>query len=94
VVVISEERGGISLCFNGNIVRNLDAASLRTALLGLLTKQPRKRRGRRGAEGETTPRPSQAPRPPPPLEPGEDPGKELPKTASGPGKTAKTEEAS
>jgi len=48
VVVISEERGSISLCFNGNIVRNLDAASLRTALLGLLTKQTRRRRSQAG----------------------------------------------
>jgi diadenylate cyclase len=46
VVVISEERGAVSLCFNGNVVRDLDAVSLRTALLGLLTKQPRKRGSR------------------------------------------------
>jgi uncharacterized protein (TIGR00159 family) len=94
VVVISEERGGISLCFNGNIVRNLDAASLRTALLGLLTKQPRKRRGRRGADGEATPRPSQPPRASQPLEPGEETGKDAAKSASGAGKTPKIEEAS
>jgi uncharacterized protein (TIGR00159 family) len=43
VVVVSEERGAISLCFHGNIVRNLDAASLRTALLGLLTHKPKRR---------------------------------------------------
>jgi diadenylate cyclase len=43
VVVVSEERGSVSLCFNGNVVRDLDGPSLRTALLGLLTKQPRKR---------------------------------------------------
>lgn len=35
VVVVSEERGAISLCFNGNIVRNLDGDSLRDALFGL-----------------------------------------------------------
>jgi diadenylate cyclase len=35
VVVVSEERGTISFCFNGNIVSNLDGASLRQALLGL-----------------------------------------------------------
>ena len=35
VVVVSEERGTISLCFAGNIVPNLDGASLRQALLGL-----------------------------------------------------------
>ena len=74
VVVVSEERGGISLCFNGNIVRNLDAASLRTALLGLLTKQSRKRRGRRGAD-ETPARSSQAPRASQPLEDAGEPAK-------------------
>ncbi|QQR89650.1 MAG: TIGR00159 family protein [Myxococcales bacterium] len=35
VVVVSEERGSISLCFNGNIVRKLDSSSLREALGGL-----------------------------------------------------------
>src|SRR5688572_8597670 len=44
VVVVSEERGSISLCFNGNMVRNLDASSLREALLGLFYKRPRKAR--------------------------------------------------
>ncbi|MEI7892676.1 MAG: diadenylate cyclase CdaA [Myxococcales bacterium] len=35
VVVVSEERGTISFCFNGNIVSGLDGAQLRQALLGL-----------------------------------------------------------
>lgn len=35
VIVVSEERGTISVCFNGNIISNLDGASLRQALLGL-----------------------------------------------------------
>jgi diadenylate cyclase len=43
VVVVSEERGSISFCFNGNIVTNLDGASLRQALLGLFGQGPRKR---------------------------------------------------
>jgi uncharacterized protein (TIGR00159 family) len=55
VVVVSEERGAVSLCFHGNIVRDLDAASLRTALLGLLTKQPRKRRRESAAPAERRP---------------------------------------
>ncbi len=38
-IVVSEERGEISLCFNGNIARDLDAATLRKALLGLFHKQ-------------------------------------------------------
>ncbi len=45
VVVVSEERGTISFCFNGNIVSNLDGASLRQALLGLFGKRPRKKKG-------------------------------------------------
>lgn len=36
VVVVSEERGTISYCFNGNIVSNLDATSLRGVLVDLL----------------------------------------------------------
>jgi uncharacterized protein (TIGR00159 family) len=46
VVVVSEERGNISFCFNGNIVTNLDGASLRQALLGLFGQRTRKRGGK------------------------------------------------
>lgn len=46
VVVVSEERGSISFCFNGNIVTNLDGASLRQALLGLFGQKARKRTGK------------------------------------------------
>ncbi len=42
VVVVSEERGSLSLCFNGNIVRKLDANSLREALLGLFHRKRKK----------------------------------------------------
>jgi len=59
VVVVSEERGAISLCFNGNIARSLDPASLRTALLGLLTR-PRARRGH-GGDDNSRSRPSNPP---------------------------------
>ncbi len=41
VVVVSEERGTMSLCFNGNIVTNLDGASLKQALLELFGEVPR-----------------------------------------------------
>lgn len=41
VVVVSEERGTISFCFNGNIVPNLDGGSLKQALLGLFGQRPR-----------------------------------------------------
>jgi diadenylate cyclase len=53
VVVVSEERGTISFCFNGNIVSNLDGASLRQALLGLFGQRTRKKKpaGRRTTTG-------------------------------------------
>lgn len=35
VVVVSEERGSISFCFNGNIIPNLDGPRLRAALEGV-----------------------------------------------------------
>jgi uncharacterized protein (TIGR00159 family) len=44
VVVVSEERGTISFCFNGNIVSNLDGASLRQALLGLFGQRTQKKK--------------------------------------------------
>lgn len=47
VVVVSEERGTISFCFNGNIVPNLDGASLKQALLGLFGQRSRRKKGRR-----------------------------------------------
>jgi uncharacterized protein (TIGR00159 family) len=43
VVVVSEERGTISVCFNGNIIPNLDGTSLRQALLGLFGERARKK---------------------------------------------------
>jgi diadenylate cyclase len=41
VVVVSEERGKISVCFDGNIVRNVAGANLRSTLLGLLDRPGR-----------------------------------------------------
>ena len=51
VVVVSEERGTISFCFNGNIISNLDGASLRQALLGLFgqARAPNKKKRGQGA---------------------------------------------
>ncbi|APR99698.1 diadenylate cyclase CdaA [Pajaroellobacter abortibovis] len=43
VVVVSEERGSISLCFNGNIGPHLDGDMLREALLSLLGLRSRKK---------------------------------------------------
>jgi uncharacterized protein (TIGR00159 family) len=51
VVVVSEERGTISFCFNGNIVSNLDGASLRQALLGLFGQRTRKKKPTRRPSG-------------------------------------------
>jgi uncharacterized protein (TIGR00159 family) len=54
VVVVSEERGTISFCFNGNIVPNLDGASLKQALLGLFGQRARaKKKGAAGKKGAT-----------------------------------------
>ena len=39
IVVVSEERGSASLCFGGNIVRDLDTNMLRQALVGLFEKR-------------------------------------------------------
>lgn len=47
VVVVSEERGTIAFCFNGNIVTGLDGASLRQALQGLFGQA---RKGKAGAK--------------------------------------------
>ena len=44
VVVVSEERGTISFCFHGNIISNLDGASLRQALLGLFGQRGQKKK--------------------------------------------------
>ena len=45
VVVVSEERGTISVCFNGNLATNLDGASLKQALLGLFGQARAKKKG-------------------------------------------------
>jgi uncharacterized protein (TIGR00159 family) len=50
VVIVSEERGTISFCFNGNIVSGLDGASLKQALLGLFGKNARAK-GKKPAAG-------------------------------------------
>ena len=52
VVVVSEERGSISLCFGGNIARDLDSPTLRKALLGLFQKQKRRAQRDKAKERE------------------------------------------
>ncbi len=61
VVVVSEERGTASVCFSGNIVRDLDPNMLRQALVGLFEKSGQKARARAkkessGAQRSETPR--------------------------------------
>jgi diadenylate cyclase len=51
VVVVSEERGTISLCFDGNLVSNLDEAKLRTALDANFAPKGKGRKRRRKATG-------------------------------------------
>lgn len=48
-IVVSEERGAMSLCFEGRMSRNLDAESLRKALYGLFSEE-KKRERRKAAE--------------------------------------------
>ncbi len=47
LVVVSEERGSVSFCFNGNIVSDLDGPRLRAALEGIFS--PKKATKRPGA---------------------------------------------
>lgn len=62
VVVVSEERGTASLCFNGNIVRDLEPNMLRQALVGLFEKPGRKTsRARARKESGDRPRKSEVP---------------------------------
>jgi uncharacterized protein (TIGR00159 family) len=61
VVVVSEERGTISFCFNGNIASNLDGPKLRTMLETIFS--PKVRRGKRKADARRSLAPSE---PPPP----------------------------
>jgi diadenylate cyclase len=78
VVVVSEERGTIGFCFNGNIVGNLDGPGLRRALEGVFqpSRLRRKKTPSKGpaasVRGEVVPRtdstapPSMRPSVPPP----------------------------
>jgi len=50
VLVVSEERGVVSLCFDGNISRDLGGGELRKALQRLLTDPSMKRRSEKAAK--------------------------------------------
>jgi diadenylate cyclase len=49
VVIVSEERGTISFCFNGNIASNLDGPKLRTMLDAIFSPKVRKKSRRKKA---------------------------------------------
>jgi diadenylate cyclase len=55
VVVVSEERGTISFCFNGNIASNLDGPKLRTMLEAIFSPKLRKKKRKPGARPSLIP---------------------------------------
>lgn len=70
VVVVSEERGTISFCFNGNIASNLDGPKLRTMLEAIFSpkvraKKKKARRSESEAPASSAAAPSERTRPPP-----------------------------
>ena len=52
VVIVSEERGTISFCFNGNIASNLDGPKLRTMLEAIFRPEVRKKSRRKTGHRE------------------------------------------
>ena len=72
-VVVSEERGTMSLCFDGRMSKNLDGDSMRKALYGLFSEEKNRERRRAAEERKSavTPRRSRTSTstvPPPPPE--------------------------
>jgi diadenylate cyclase len=55
VVIVSEERGTISFCFNGNIASNLDGPKLRTMLEAIFSPKLRKKKRKPGARPSLLP---------------------------------------
>jgi uncharacterized protein (TIGR00159 family) len=55
VVIVSEERGTISFCFNGNIASNLDGPKLRTMLDAIFSPKVRKKSRRNKPARDTSP---------------------------------------
>jgi uncharacterized protein (TIGR00159 family) len=70
VVIVSEERGTISFCFNGNIASNLDGPKLRTMLDAIFSPKVRKKSRRNKVARETGPESMSKTPPHPELEPG------------------------
>jgi len=65
VVIVSEERGTISFCFNGNIASNLDGPKLRTMLEAIFNPKVRKKSRRTSSSRRSSIFP--LPSAPPPL---------------------------
>jgi len=61
-VVVSEERGSMTVCFEGNLVRDLDTKSLERVLRSLLQPRARRRRRKKTADRAAPTQPSEAPR--------------------------------
>jgi len=53
VVIVSEERGTISFCFNGNIASNLDGAKLRTMLEAIFSPKVRRKSRKAASQRES-----------------------------------------
>lgn len=68
VVIVSEERGTISFCFNGNIASNLDGPKLRTMLDAIFSPKVRKKSRRNKVARDTAPPESLSSKVPPALE--------------------------
>lgn len=66
VVIVSEERGTISFCFNGNIASNLDGPKLRTMLDAIFSPKVRKKSRRNKAARDAGP--ESLSKAPPPVE--------------------------
>src|SRR4051812_17231921 len=64
VVIVSEERGTISFCFNGNIASNLDGPKLRTMLDAIFSPKVRKKSRRNKPVRDTAPPESLSKAPP------------------------------
>jgi uncharacterized protein (TIGR00159 family) len=65
VVIVSEERGTISFCFNGNIASNLDGPKLRTMLDAIFSPKVRKKSRRNKVVRDTAPPESLSSKAPP-----------------------------
>jgi uncharacterized protein (TIGR00159 family) len=65
VIIVSEERGTISFCFNGNIASNLDGPKLRTMLDAIFSPKVRKKSRRNKTVRDTSPPESLSKLPPP-----------------------------